>query len=114
MGRYIHVVLPQELPLQVLHVHAKSLGIVFINPQEQAKRLQHLRVLYCTLRRADIFVLVPLMCGRGATVSTVDVTEAVDGPEDYHGFFVSSRHVPGVWTYPCGTCLDCMDSIYGR
>ncbi len=111
-GRTIHIVLPQELPLQVLHVQAtEMLSIVCINPQEQAKRLHQLRVVYCTLRGADVFNLVGVMCGMGAMMSKVDVAEAVAGPEVQHGFLVSSRHVLGFWKCPCGACLDCLQCI---
>ncbi|BDA51430.1 hypothetical protein COCOBI_18-3080 [Coccomyxa sp. Obi] len=106
-GREIHIVLPPELPLQVIHVEAESLSIVCGNPQEQAKRLQQLKVRYCTLQGAGIFVLVSLMCGMGAVLRQADVRE----PEDYDGFLVSYRREPGVWKCPCGACLHCLHQV---
>ncbi|CAL8464324.1 g3859 [Coccomyxa elongata] len=110
MSRDINILLPQELPLQVLHVHARSLSIVFENPKEQAKRLQQLKVAYRTLRGADVFVLTGLMCGMGALISR----EAVAGADQYHGFLVNSGHMRGdAWKCPCGACLGCLQQVEG-
>ncbi|BDA51433.1 hypothetical protein COCOBI_18-3110 [Coccomyxa sp. Obi] len=71
MGDEIYVALPQDLPLEVLHVQAKSLSIAFLDPQEHAKRLQELRITYCTLRGANIFVLIPTMWDMGADLFAI-------------------------------------------
>ncbi len=113
MGRVIHILLPQELPLQVLHVQATSLSIVCVNPQEQAKRLQQVRLTYRALGGADVFVLLGAMCGMGAMVSKVDAVQPGFNPDGHHGFLVSYERVPALWTCPCGACLDCVRKKMG-
>ncbi|BDA49803.1 hypothetical protein COCOBI_14-4230 [Coccomyxa sp. Obi] len=110
-GGDIHIVLPQELPLQVLHVEAMSLSIVCEDPHEQAERLQQVRVVYRTLQGTDISVLVGAMCGMGAIVSKVDGLEARADPDGRHGLLVSYQREPVLWKCPCGACLHCLQEI---
>ncbi|BDA49802.1 hypothetical protein COCOBI_14-4220 [Coccomyxa sp. Obi] len=107
-GRDIHIVLSQELLLQVLHMQARYMSIGCVNPLEQAKSLQQLRIVYRSLQDTDIFVLVGAMCGMGAMVSKVGGVEDIADADEYNGFLVNSQHVPGVWKCPCGACLDCL------
>ncbi|BDA47950.1 hypothetical protein COCOBI_11-2070 [Coccomyxa sp. Obi] len=114
MGRDINIFLPHELPLQVLDLEAGSLSVICEKVQEQAKRLQQLRVQYCAVRGADIFALVGTMCGMGAIMNKVGMEEPgwID-PEKHHGFSVSYQHMPDIWKCPCGDCLDCVRQILG-
>ena len=93
-GEEIHIQLPQELLLQVLDVDAECLSIVCTNPQEQAKRLQRMRVVYRTLQHTDVCLLVGAMCGLGATMSKLDELEAEADLDGRHGFLVSYRREP--------------------
>ena len=114
-GDEIHIHLPQELHLQVLIVEASLLSITCTNPQEQAKRLQQLRVEYHTLQNTDVSVLVGAMCGLGAIVSKLDDRESESDadPDGRHGLLVSYRREPVSWKWkcPCGACLLCLRHI---
>lgn len=95
----------------MLHVDARSLSIVCVDPQQQAKRLQQVRVVYRTLQGIDVSVLVGAMCGMGAWVSKVDGLEAETEPDGRHGLSVSYRREPVIWKCPCGACLDCLHHV---
>ncbi|BDA49805.1 hypothetical protein COCOBI_14-4250 [Coccomyxa sp. Obi] len=110
-GGNIHIILPQELLLQVLHVNAELLSMVCANPQEQAKRLQQVKVVYRTLQGTDVFLLVYAMYGMGAIASKVDGLEASTDSDGCHELLVSYRREPVVWKCPCGACLDCLQQI---
>ena len=110
-GREIHIVLPQELPLQVLHVFARNMSVVCVNPQEQAKRLQRLSIVYRTLRGTDIMALVVVMCGMGAIMSNADEVEDLAHPNNHHGLLVKYPHVPDIWECPCGACPACLHTM---
>ena len=107
-GNEIYIQLPQELLLQVFDVDAECLSIVCTNPQEQAKRLQQLKVIYRTLQNNDVFTLIGMMCILGATVRKVGELKAEHDPDvdGRHGHLVSYRHEPVIWKCPCGACFD--------
>ena len=112
-GNEIYIQLPQELHLQVLHVDAECLSINCTNAQEQADRLQQLKVIYRTLQNNDVFTLIGMMCILGATVRKVGELKAEHDPDvdGRHGHSVSYRHEPVIWKCPCGACMNCLCHI---
>ena len=106
-GEEIHIQLPQELLLQVLDVHAGRLSIICTNAQEQAKRLQQVKVVYGTLENPDVPILVGLMCALGATVRKAGAWEG----SMRQGLLVSYQREPVDWKCPCGACFNCLRHV---
>ena len=106
---HIHIVLPQAVPLKVLHVSASYLSVTCVSAQSLGFGLAELKVLYKSLKGCDIFEVVGVMSRRGKTVSKIEVSQDWEPWEEHDGFLVSSSS--GGWQCSCGACLACLQLV---
>ncbi len=102
-GGHLHISVPSFVALQVLHVTADDLTILFESPQVLAGSLQDLSIIYGTLRGNDMIKLA-------IALSQVKKDfKYLEGDDRLSGIFMTKFYrSEEPWPCACGACHDCL------
>lgn len=105
-GASVHMYLPQEVPLQVLHVRAVDLSIHCTDASVLGDNLQELKVFFKTMHGFETYTVIGFMAQRGLAVRRQIKRHWLPVEEQDQGIVVSSS--AGHWQCPCGACMECL------